>query len=169
MQFPSKITSSCIWVAIPVDWVIYIGMPVVRTDGGPSVYGHVITKFPGMCRFTYPWSSAIMWTALKGLWKETISCSFKSHVVKFVSNLSGRLSFFLGRSKAESSLSSLDAQEDKKNSRSWHLSWERSAGQGDATDRHVFNRLSVCDYIGLKKVINKMSGLVQNMTLEEFE
>ena len=23
----------CIWVAIPVDWVFYIGVPVVRTDG----------------------------------------------------------------------------------------------------------------------------------------
>ena len=29
MRFPAKITSSCIWVAIPVD----IGMPVVRADG----------------------------------------------------------------------------------------------------------------------------------------
>ena len=28
-------------------------MPVVRTDGGRSVYGHVITKFSGMGRFTY--------------------------------------------------------------------------------------------------------------------
>ena len=27
--------------------LFYIGMPVVRTDGGRSVYGHVITKFLG--------------------------------------------------------------------------------------------------------------------------
>ena len=26
--------------------------------GGGAVYGHVITKFPGMGRFTYPWCSA---------------------------------------------------------------------------------------------------------------
>ena len=35
----------------------FIGMPVVRTDSS-SVYGHVITKFSGMGRFTYPWCSA---------------------------------------------------------------------------------------------------------------
>ena len=33
------------------------GFPVVRTDGR-AVYGHVITKFSGMGRFTYPWCSA---------------------------------------------------------------------------------------------------------------
>ena len=36
MRFPAKITSFCIWVAIPVDLLIelfYIGLPVVRTDG----------------------------------------------------------------------------------------------------------------------------------------
>ena len=33
MRFPAKITSSCVWVAIPVDWVIFIGLPVVWTDG----------------------------------------------------------------------------------------------------------------------------------------
>ena len=98
----------------------------------------------------------------KGLRKETISCSF----LKFVPNLSGRLSFFLGRSKAESSSSSLNVQGDKKNSSSWHLSWEHSAGKGDVTERHAFNKLPVCDFIGLKKVINKTSGLVQNMTLK---
>ena len=44
----------------------YIGSPVVRTDGqraggragGRAVYGHVITKFSGIGRFTYPWCSA---------------------------------------------------------------------------------------------------------------
>ena len=35
----------------------FIGMPVVRTDGS-LVYGHVITKFSGMGRFTYPGCSA---------------------------------------------------------------------------------------------------------------
>ena len=43
------------------SWLFYIGVPVVRTDGrsfGWSVYGHVITKFSGMGRFTYPWCSA---------------------------------------------------------------------------------------------------------------
>ena len=36
MRFPAKITSFCIWVAIPVDLLIelfYIGLLVVRTDG----------------------------------------------------------------------------------------------------------------------------------------
>ena len=36
MQFPVKITSGCIWVAIPVIEQFYIGMPMVRTDG-PAV------------------------------------------------------------------------------------------------------------------------------------
>ena len=31
---------------------VNIGFPVVRTDGRRSVYGHVITKFCGMGRFT---------------------------------------------------------------------------------------------------------------------
>ena len=33
---------------------------MARTDGrsfGRAVYGHVITKFSGMGRFTYPWCS----------------------------------------------------------------------------------------------------------------
>ena len=33
---------------------VNIGMPVVRTGGLQVVYGHVITKFSGMGRFTYP-------------------------------------------------------------------------------------------------------------------
>ena len=34
MRFPAKIASSCIWVAIPVDWVIlHWYMPVVWKDG----------------------------------------------------------------------------------------------------------------------------------------
>ena len=57
MRFPSKIASSCIWVAIAVNWVIYIGMPVVEMDGWSSgragVKGHLlITKTSGMGRWT---------------------------------------------------------------------------------------------------------------------
>ena len=43
---------------------VNIGCPVVRTDGRSavggrrSVYGHVITKFSGMGRFTKLWGSA---------------------------------------------------------------------------------------------------------------
>ena len=37
---------------------VNIGCPVVRTDGRRSVYGHVITKFSGMGRFTKLWGSA---------------------------------------------------------------------------------------------------------------
>ena len=33
------------------------GYPVVLTDG-QAVYGHVITKFSGIGRFTYPWCSS---------------------------------------------------------------------------------------------------------------
>ena len=32
------------------DYPKFIGMPAVRTDGGRSVYGHVITKFSGIGR-----------------------------------------------------------------------------------------------------------------------
>ena len=50
MRFPAKITSSSsfIWPAIPVDWVIlhesYIGMPLVRTDGPTG--GRTVTWLP---------------------------------------------------------------------------------------------------------------------------
>ena len=41
---------------------VNIGCPVVRTDGGRAsgqlVYGHVITKFSGMGRFTKIWGYA---------------------------------------------------------------------------------------------------------------
>ena len=36
---------------------VNIGYPVVRTDGRRSVYGHVVTKFSGMGRFTKLWGS----------------------------------------------------------------------------------------------------------------
>ena len=58
LQFPAKITSSCIWVAIPVHMLnelFYIGMPVVQTDGRSIncfVYSHLITKFSRMDRFS---------------------------------------------------------------------------------------------------------------------
>ena len=35
---------------IHTDYPKFIGMPAVWTDGGRSVYGHVITKFSGMGR-----------------------------------------------------------------------------------------------------------------------
>ena len=50
MRFPVKITSSCIWVAIPVDWVI-LHWYACGADGR-SVYVHVITTF------SYPWCFA---------------------------------------------------------------------------------------------------------------
>ena len=55
MRFPAKITSSCISVAIPVDWVILHCYACVA-DGrslGRAVYGHVITKFSGMGRLLH--------------------------------------------------------------------------------------------------------------------
>ena len=55
MRFPAKITSSCIWVAILLIELFYLGMPVVRTDGraGGRAYGHVITKFSRMGRLLH--------------------------------------------------------------------------------------------------------------------
>ena len=41
-------------------------MPVMWTDGGQSVYSHVITKFSGIGRFTYPWLLIVLrWRALR--------------------------------------------------------------------------------------------------------
>ena len=57
MQFPAKIISSCIWVAIPVDRVI-LHWYTCGVDGRSFGYGHVITRFSGMFRFTYPWCHA---------------------------------------------------------------------------------------------------------------
>ena len=47
MRFSVKIISSCIWVAMPVDWVIlhWYACGADGRSGGRSVYGHVITKF----------------------------------------------------------------------------------------------------------------------------
>ena len=41
---------------------VNIGCPVVRTDGR-SVYGHVITKFSGMGRFSKLWGFARAWSS----------------------------------------------------------------------------------------------------------
>ena len=59
MRFPAKITTSCIWVATPVDWVIlhwYACGADGRSfgwEGGRSLYGHVITKFSRMSRLLH--------------------------------------------------------------------------------------------------------------------
>ena len=50
-----QITLSCIWVPIPVDWVI-LHWYACGADGrslARSVYGHVITKFSGMGRLPH--------------------------------------------------------------------------------------------------------------------
>ena len=61
MRFPVKITSSCIWVAIPVDWVIlhWYACGVDGRSGGlctvtslPNFLGWVV-----YCAFSYPWCS----------------------------------------------------------------------------------------------------------------
>ena len=51
MRFPAQITSSCVWVAIPVD-LFYFGMPVVRRTCGRT-HGHVITKISRMSRLPH--------------------------------------------------------------------------------------------------------------------
>ena len=50
MRFPAKIPSSCIGVAIPVDWVIlhWYAFGVDGRSLGRSLYSHVITKFSQM-------------------------------------------------------------------------------------------------------------------------
>ena len=52
MRFPAKITSSCIWFAIPIDWVMlrWYACGANGRSLGRSVYGHVITKFSRMGR-----------------------------------------------------------------------------------------------------------------------
>ena len=63
-------TLSCIWVAIPVDWVIYIGMPVVGTDGR-SLSRCTVTWLPnflGWVDYHICWAmglSAALWAPLK--------------------------------------------------------------------------------------------------------
>ena len=44
MWFPANITSSCIWVAILLTELFYIGMPVARTDGQAG--GRMVTWLP---------------------------------------------------------------------------------------------------------------------------
>ena len=50
MWLPFKITSSCIWITIPVDWVIlhWYACGADGRSGGRSSYGHVITTFSQM-------------------------------------------------------------------------------------------------------------------------
>ena len=50
MRLPVKITSRCIWVAIPVDRVIlhWNACGADGRSGGRSVYGYVMTKFSPM-------------------------------------------------------------------------------------------------------------------------
>ena len=50
-----KIASSCIWFAIPVDWVIlhWCACAGDRRSLGRAVYGHVITKFSRMGRLLH--------------------------------------------------------------------------------------------------------------------
>ena len=53
--FPAKITSSCIWVAIPVDSVI-LHWYACGADGrwlGHSVYVYVVTQFSRMGRLLH--------------------------------------------------------------------------------------------------------------------
>ena len=80
MRFTAKLTSSCIWVAIPVDWVILhwyacgVDGRLVGRSVGRAVYGHVIAKFSRMGRFTYLWSSA---RALEArAWSSAISVTY---------------------------------------------------------------------------------------------
>ena len=54
MRFPAKITSSCIWVALPVDWGLLHWL-ACGADGraGGRAHGHVITKFSRMGGLLY--------------------------------------------------------------------------------------------------------------------
>ena len=68
MRFPAKITSSCIWVAIPIDWVI-LHWYACGADGrslgpiGRAVYGHVITKFSRMVDYFIFLPMVLRWRA----------------------------------------------------------------------------------------------------------
>ena len=54
MRFPAKITSSCIWVSIPVDWVILHWFACgANGSAGLCTYGHVITNFFRMGRLLH--------------------------------------------------------------------------------------------------------------------
>ena len=79
------------------------------------------------------------WRLKKKKWWKPLATY--TQAIKFVSHISGRLSLVLDPSEAAVSLSSsLDAHKEKM-SWSWHLSTERSARQGDATDRYVSSRV----------------------------
>ena len=77
MRFLAKITSSCIWVAIPVDWVIlHWYMPVVRTDGrsvGVRSRDYQVFSDGRITTFSYPWCFAMRALREKApLWKLTM-------------------------------------------------------------------------------------------------
>ena len=60
MRFPAKITSSCIWVAIPVDWVI-LHWYACGADGrslGVRSRDYQIFSDGYITSFSYPWCSA---------------------------------------------------------------------------------------------------------------
>ena len=91
MLFPTKITSSCIWVATPVDWVI-LHWYVCGADG------RLLGQFSRMGRFTsfsYPWcsagalrreSSAIIWENLIRIKAFCIWLSLKNYFTGELSN-----------------------------------------------------------------------------------
>ena len=59
-RFPAKISSSCIWVAISVDCCLILHWYAYGTEGqslGWAMYGHLITKFSRMDRFSQLWGS----------------------------------------------------------------------------------------------------------------
>ena len=49
--------------------------------GGRAVYGHVITKFSGMGRFTYPWCSAGALRAPELLYETVVQVSLKLGII----------------------------------------------------------------------------------------
>ena len=73
MQFPAKMTSSCIWVAYLWIELFYIGMPVVRTDGrsvGVRSRDYQIFSDGRITTFSYPWRSAARALCARApLWK----------------------------------------------------------------------------------------------------
>ena len=61
MRFSVKITSICVWVAIPVDWVIlhwFCGADWLSGGGWRSRDYHFSLMGSQSTRFSYPWCSA---------------------------------------------------------------------------------------------------------------
>ena len=63
----NNLVSNCIWVAIPVDWVIshWYACGANGRMLGRSVYGHVITKFSRMGRLLYFLTMVLRWRATR--------------------------------------------------------------------------------------------------------